>query len=815
MFINQYLLSEPRLYELICDQLLLVLTGQQSHLDMGKVKEVTYASWHLRNYTLPDQIFLSHWRNLQQRMQEDCSLSRALLGQAARYHFEPDERYISVQLDKFDQWQNWIANQSGLPVIAYQISINKHYQTLNNFEKFSWIKDKLGYRSLVSPYHPLVDDYIEREGLHESHMHLNGTSLLESMWHHALLNPNLIVDKLLEGFNSPRVRLLYSTNTIFDHPKKFGRLLKIARLARELLLSFLSDSNQVHKEKHNLHQELLGVELKDSINFNFENNHFLNTEYWSHTAEIHWQSQLIKKLSYEKHPVMDICFLLYITSVNCFQRIIVQRDDQYGFDQFQKFADDGVREEFEKEYAARFYQLHGPKHRGRPDIATLEGRFAPKPTLEKNLNIVSSILRGFLVYAGDNNYLSQYSDLDDIAKKVLEYKRPTLRLVSHFIKSKWVHNDEPHFMTLRKNLFEKSFLLFDMLNKHPVLRQIITGVDVAANEIEAPPEVFSTLYRNCRRNGIMNFTYHVGEDFEHLLSGIRAIFDAIILLDLKNGDRIGHATAIGIPPDLWINNMPDHIFLSQGQWLENLLFLRHISLNTRTNIIPLDILESKIADLAHNIFNIDKIQLEDLQEFFLLRGLEPEVVKSIVDVKSLNITGWLYQEYLEAKKTTRPNVLFLLKERWFSPNVIARYEQEKQFPLNFISRDILIYSQQFTQKLLSERKVIIETLPTSNVRISHYSSMKDHHIFRWMQIPSRKIEGDYPMLISLGSDDPGIFATDLRNEFYHIFSILVCEFKYSPSQALTMISEINENGRVYRFDYNNVVAKDDSHLAEK
>lgn len=814
MFINQYLLSEPRLYELICDQLLQVLTGRQSHLDMDRVKEITYASWHLRNYTYPDQIFLSHWRNLQQRVRSDGSLSGALLGQAARYHFEPDERYISVQLDKFDQWQNWIANQSGLPVIAYQISINRHYQTLNNFEKFSWIKDKLGYRSLVSPYHPLVEDYIEREGLHESHMHLNGTSLLESMWHNALLKPNVIVDKLLEGFDSPRVKLLYSTSTILDHPEKFGRLLKIARLARELLLHLLSDSSQLHTIKHCLHQVLLGHELKDSIAFNFERNHFSNTEYWSHTAEIHWQSQIIKKLSHEKSTFMDICFLLYIISVNCFQRILVQRDDQYGFDQFQKFADDGVREEFEKEYAARFYQLHGPKHRGRPDITTLEGRFAPKPTLEKNINIISSILRGFLTYAGDDVFLSQHSDLDDIAKRVLDYKRPRLRLVSHFIKLKWNHNNEPHFITLRKGIFEKSSCLFDMLNKYPSLRKVITGVDVAANEIEAPPEVFSTLYRNCRRNGIMHFTYHVGEDFEHLLSGIRAIFDALILLDLKNGDRIGHATAIGISPDLWIKNMPEHIFLSQGQWLENLLFLRHIALNTRATIIPLDILESKIIDLAHSIFDVKNIQLEELQEFFLCRGLEPDVVKSIVDNKITNMTGWLYQEYLEAKMT-RSNVLLLLKERWFSPKVISRYEQEKQFPLDFISLDVLLYTQQFTQKLLSERKVIIETLPTSNVRISHYSSIKEHHIFRWMQLPSRKIEGDYPMLISMGSDDPGIFATDLRNEFYHIFSTLVCEFKYSPSQALTILSEINENGRIYRFDHNDVVTKSNLALAEK
>lgn len=69
--------------------------------------------------------------------------------------------------------------------------------------------------------------------------------------------------------------------------------------------------------------------------------------------------------------------------MNCFQRILVQRDDQLGFDQFQKFADDGSREYFEKEYDVRFHQLHGPKINGKSDLLTLEGRFAPKNSRKK------------------------------------------------------------------------------------------------------------------------------------------------------------------------------------------------------------------------------------------------------------------------------------------------------------------------------------------------------------------------------------------------------------------------------------------------
>ena len=50
----------------------------------------------------------------------------------------------------------------------------------------------------------------------------------------------------------------------------------------------------------------------------------------------------------------------------------------------------------------------------------------------------------------------------------------------------------------------------------------------------------------CRYSGITHRSYHAGEDFHHILSGIRAMFDAIELLDLCEGDRIGHGTAMGI-----------------------------------------------------------------------------------------------------------------------------------------------------------------------------------------------------------------------------------------------------------------------------
>jgi hypothetical protein len=128
-------------------------------------------------------------------------------------------------------------------------------------------------------------------------------------------------------------------------------------------------------------------------------------------------------------------------------------------------------------------------------------------------------------------------------------------------------------------------------------------------------------------------------------------------------------------------------------------------------------------------------------------------------------------------------------------------EELIEVQLSDTSVKLIIQLQQSVQKIISERHVVIESLPTSNVRISHYKSINEHHIFRWLGLEGRSIEGDSNMLITLGSDDPGIFATDMRNEVYHIFSTLRHEFNLDPHAALSYIRRLNKNGRIYHFNY--------------
>ena len=68
-----------------------------------------------------------------------------------------------------------------------------------------------------------------------------------------------------------------------------------------------------------------------------------------------------------------------------------------------------------------------------------------------------------------------------------------------------------------------------------------------------------------------------------------------------------------------------------------------------------------------------------------------------------------------------------------------------------------------------------------------------------MGIDGHQMAGDAPLLVALGSDDPGIFATDMRSEFYHLYSVLRCDENIRDVDALAAVAQVNERGKIYRF----------------
>lgn len=99
---------------------------------------------------------------------------------------------------------------------------------------------------------------------------------------------------------------------------------------------------------------------------------------------------------------------------------------------------------------------------------------------------------------------------------------------------------------------------------------------------------------------------------------------------------------------------------------------------------------------------------------------------------------------------------------------------------------------------VAKRRVLIETLPSSNVRISQYHHIDEHHSLRWMRVPGHFQEEDPKIMVCLGSDDPGIFAADIETEFYLLY-VTLRKAGLNGSQALERLSVLNERGKTYGF----------------
>ena len=141
----------------------------------------------------------------------------------------------------------------------------------------------------------------------------------------------------------------------------------------------------------------------------------------------------------------------------------------------------------------------------------------------------------------------------------------------------------------------------------------------------------------------------------------------------------------------------------------------------------------------------------------------------------------------------------LLYRHW-NDNRDCRLAQEESIEVksDFLSVQELLQLQQRVQHLIAERDVVIETLPVSNLRIGQIRHIQEHHVLRWLKVKDYAVEGDADMNIYMGSDDPGIFATDIKNEYYHLY-MLLRNAGLSAHEAIEKLKRVNDAGRTFAF----------------
>ena len=430
---------------------------------------------------------------------------------------------------------------------------------------------------------------------------------------------------------------------------------------------------------------------------------------------------------------------------------------------------------------------------------------------------------------------------------------------------------------VRKRARMEARKVFRILSRPNPIAPFVCGLDVASMELPTPPDVFAPTYRFLRKNPILiekrseirsllgleylptdappnpnlRMTYHVGEDFRHLFSGLRAIDEVVQFLAPDPGDRLGHAIALGISPRVWGDYIGWQTVLPKQEWLDNLVWVQNLlgpnhalveklKLNQhictffeaiygepirKSALREKKIFAQKIADWkcskeGATPFDGDlekpsfSLFIEDnfysLSEAWLLRQLDPYSVSferlkegklDIIEDPSFSRERqrW-YQTQKEIanileKRISSANAYRYLLLYWHNKDVFDRGNELLFLDMRDKKELWLELLQEVQARMLEivvEERLVVEANPSSNWSIGPMQNLDDHHIFNLTLDQKNQLEPK--IQVTVNTDNPGVFSTSLAHEFYLLGEVLLKKGVAEP-EVVKWLEWLRENGQ--------------------
>jgi hypothetical protein len=110
--------------------------------------------------------------------------------------------------------------------------------------------------------------------------------------------------------------------------------------------------------------------------------------------------------------------------------------------------------------------------------------------------------------------------------------------------------------------------------------------------------------------------------------------------------------------------------------------------------------------------------------------------------------------------------------------------------------EAMISMQRFLRETVANVGLVVEINPTSNLLIGNLADLRNHPL--WRINPPEKTIGMKPIPVSIGSDDPITFATNLKQEYALLYESLIAG-GLTDSQASTWIEHARDTGVSSRF----------------
>lgn len=556
-----------------------------------------------------------------------------------------------------------------------------------------------------------------------------------------------------------------------------------------------------------------------------------------------WLLYMMMRLRYD-NKLPKLCYNLfyaYLVIKESFRMELLQSNDKIGFTNFKKYQarkcwftvtyteSDLAKIAIDTTFRYQF-------------INSLEVRIKPGDTCKQNANIIK-----------------KYDEV--VEKQNLEH----LYYVFHFSKrvdDTLDKNDYMHYRhyVLRREVEIQTKAIVQFRKKNPEIAERVRGIDACSDEDGCRPEVFATAYRVLKNHSCyrglslsaeipqLRATYHVGEVFQDILDGLRAIDEAIRFLNLGYGDRIGHAIVLGLDVMEWYREKSYSIVIRQQDYLDNLVWLYHRLIRYKVpdseqiqeylkrefelyfSLIYQKALDTKYIELAMKEAcgydtEYGKANREGMNPYdfnittyyysWMLRGDDPALyMDGYYKRPCYSIDIWDdYSVNSNFPRNHKIRYIFaavILNHYYhFDPEIkkIGNKFITVEMPANIVAA--IDFVQKELQKEVALREICIETNPSSNLMISTFKSYARHPILKFH---NRGLTHDPEELskcpqinVSINTDDQGVFATCLSNEYALMASALGQEidengnYIYKKSMIYNWIKEIQEMGNQQSF----------------